>query len=390
LGGTQSAKSVVRVGLSVLAAFAVVFGLDAIASAHTITYAKQEKVSGLPKLNDPADVVVGESGNLYVLNRGANQVFKRSLDEAAAVSTLPFTGLNYPSGLAVDAAGDVFVADSSNNRVVELLAGSESEIVLPFTNLDGPVGIAVDVQGDVFVSDTQHNRVVELIKSSGSQVTLPFTDLSTPRGLALDQAGDLLVADWGNSRVVELSAGSSSQKVLPFTGLEDPCRVLIDSVGDDFVSDCEASIIEEIPAGTNTAKVLPFSRLGANPGGAGVEGVAVDAGGDVYADDDNRNLIFAYQLLTPPAPSVLATSASGKAVLTWPSAPYHSLKGYNVYEGTYPGGESTTPVNPKPLSPKSKGYTVSGLTSGQSYYFTVKAINLIGTSPPSHEVAVTP
>ena len=61
---------------------------------------------------------------------------------AAGSSTqevLPFTGLNYPSGVAVDTAGNLYVTDSgSNDRVVKLAAGSNTQTVLPFTGLNYP------------------------------------------------------------------------------------------------------------------------------------------------------------------------------------------------------------------------------------------------------------
>jgi hypothetical protein len=58
--------------------------------------------------------------------------------------TLPFTGLSVPQGVAVDQAGDVFAADSGNNRALELPAGSNQPAVLPFTGLSFPTGVAVD------------------------------------------------------------------------------------------------------------------------------------------------------------------------------------------------------------------------------------------------------
>ena len=79
--------------------------------------------------------------------------------------TLPFSGLNQPGGVAVDGAGDVFVADSFNGRVVELPAGG-TPVTLPFSGLFRPMGVAVDSAGNVFVADSfQANRVVELTPS---------------------------------------------------------------------------------------------------------------------------------------------------------------------------------------------------------------------------------
>ena len=67
-------------------------------------------------------------------------------------TVLPFTGLNQPCAVAVDTAGDLYVIDSGNNRVVKLAAGSSTQTVLPFTGLVGP-SVAVDSQGTVYVTD---------------------------------------------------------------------------------------------------------------------------------------------------------------------------------------------------------------------------------------------
>ena len=79
-------------------------------------------------------------------------------------STVPAIGLNGPYGVAVDAAGDVFIADSSNNRVVEVTPSGTQTTVLG-TGLNFPVGVAVDSSGDLFVTDTDNNRVVEVTPS---------------------------------------------------------------------------------------------------------------------------------------------------------------------------------------------------------------------------------
>jgi DNA-binding beta-propeller fold protein YncE len=61
----------------------------------------------------------------------------------------------------VDAAGNVYVADTGNNRVVALAVGSSAPSVLAFAGLDVPAGVAVDAAGNVYVADTGNNRVVK-------------------------------------------------------------------------------------------------------------------------------------------------------------------------------------------------------------------------------------
>ena len=94
--------------------------------------------------------------------------------------------------MAVDAAGNLYVTDTSNNRVLKLAAGSGTQTVLPFTGLNGPRGVAVDTAGDLYVTDDGNDRVLKLAAGSSTQTVLPFTGLNYPEGVAVDAAGDRL------------------------------------------------------------------------------------------------------------------------------------------------------------------------------------------------------
>jgi serine/threonine protein kinase, bacterial len=120
---------------------------------------------------------------------------------------LPFTGLNQPCAVAVDTAGDLYVIDSGNNRVLKLAAGSSTQTVLSFAGLRNPGDVAVDAAGDVYVTDSGNNRVVKLAAGLSTQTVLPFTGLNQPYAVAVDTAGDVYVTDWGNNRVLKLPAG---------------------------------------------------------------------------------------------------------------------------------------------------------------------------------------
>lgn len=119
--------------------------------------------------------------------------------------TLGFSGLTNPRGVAVDAAGDVFVSDAATGLVDELPAGG-AQLTLGFSQLVDPRGIAVDPAGDVFVADSGNDRVLEL-PVGGTQQTLPLTGLTDPTALAVDRAGDLLIANAAQaaSDVIELT-----------------------------------------------------------------------------------------------------------------------------------------------------------------------------------------
>ncbi len=135
----------------------------------------------------------------------------------------------------MDGAGNVFIADAGNNRVVEIPASGANQITVG-SGLSSPYGVAVDGAGDVFIADAGNNRVVEIPAGGGTQATLSATGLSSPYGVAVDGAGDVLIADNGNNRVVELAAGGGTQFTTG-TGLSSPYGVAVDAGGDVFIAD---------------------------------------------------------------------------------------------------------------------------------------------------------
>ena len=93
--------------------------------------------------------------------------------------------------------------------MLKLAAGSATQSVLPFTGLAWPMGVAVDSAGDLYVADNGTSRVLKLAAGSATPTVLPFTGLKDPDGVAVDAAGNLYVTDGsaGNSRVLKLPAG---------------------------------------------------------------------------------------------------------------------------------------------------------------------------------------
>lgn len=210
-------------------------------------------------------------------------------------TVLPFAGLTYPSGLAVSAAGDVYLTDTGNDRVLKLAAGSNEQTVLPFTDLHSPSDVAVDTAGNVYVTDATdfatgpEGRVVKLAAGSNEQSVLPFTDLHAPDEITVDTAGNLYVTEdirGGDTKVVKLAAGSNDQTVLPLTGIKSADGVAVDSAGTVYVNDVPNSRVVKLAVGSSDQTVLPLTGL-KHP-----RGLAVDTAGDVYViDAKNRQLV---------------------------------------------------------------------------------------------------
>lgn len=232
-------------------------------------------------LGHPADVEVDSAGNVYVAEDINNRVLKLAVGSSVAVE-LPFAGLNSPEGVAGDSAGNLYVADTNNNRVLKLAAGSTTPVVLPFTGLHRPQGVATDDAGALYLADTDANRVLQLAPGSTTPIELPFTGLNGPEGVGLDNARNVYIADSGNSRVVKLAADTGRQTVVPFSGLftpGDPSGVAVDSGGDIFVTDYTNNRVLKMEAGTERQSVLPFVGLN-HP-----SGIAVDKAINIYVTD---------------------------------------------------------------------------------------------------------
>lgn len=217
-------------------------------------------------------------------------------------SMLPFTDLESPRDLAVDAVGNVYVADLHRSedtaghpyvttRVIKLPAGSNTPTVLPqFVHAD----LVADAAGAVWVIDAAKEQLVKLEAGSGAQTVLPLSDLGL-RGevLAVDTAGTAYGSDGGGVypdggccvpiRVVKSEAGSHAPTVLPFTHILGLGGMAVDAAGNVYAGDFKRVL--KLGARADTQTVLPF-ELGS------VAGVAVDSAGSVYVLDAERKQVL--------------------------------------------------------------------------------------------------
>lgn len=169
--------------------------------------------------------------------------------------------------------------------------------VLPFTGVTYPGGVAVGGAGDVYVTDGRTDRVLKLAAGSTEQTVLPFAGLHYPAHIAVDPAGNVYVADYvsevtgighPNSRVVKLTAGSNKQTVLPFSGLTNVQGITVDAAGNVYVTDYAHgdTKVLKLAAGSNEQTVLPFEGI------KSADAVAVDGAGSVYVSDSPNDRVL--------------------------------------------------------------------------------------------------
>jgi len=209
------------------------------------------------QLNNPRNTCMAPSGTMYVADTGNHRVLsvpKSQLSTVALGTGAPgFSGdgaqawiaqVSQPSACAVDATGNLYVADTGNNRIrkvtpagiVTTVAGTSvagsagDEGPANVAQLNGPRGVAVDGNGNLFIGDTGNNRIREItadgvIHTIAGQSGAGFLGdggpataarLNGPAGILLDGSGNVYFADSGNNRVRELIPDSSaSNDTLP-------------------------------------------------------------------------------------------------------------------------------------------------------------------------------
>ena len=255
--------------------------------------------------------------------------------------------LDLPQGVAFDNKGDLFVADSGNNRVLEYTPSSSTSYSAVGTEVGGagqlsnPSGIALDTNGDLFVADAGANNVMEYAysastgtyASSGTVVAgtgapgLEDTQLDDPIGVAVDAKGDLFVTAPGNNSVDEFTYNgttgtySSVGTVVAGNGttgsaanqLVAPHGVALDANGDLFVVDAGNDRVMEYPfnSATGTYAASGTEIAGSLPSGA--DFLSFDAAGDLFVSYGSASgggvLEFAYNSATA------SYASSGTAVV---------------------------------------------------------------------------
>jgi len=270
--------------------------------------------------SSPSFVAVDASGTVYVSDNGNNSI--RAITPGGTVSTFvpyyPNYNFNGPQGVAVDASGNVYVADELHGTidkvtpggVVSLLAGGNpSNAGSPdgtgaAARFSYPMGIAVDAQGNVYVAD-MYDQSIRKVSPAGVVTTLAGSDSGAesgntdgvgsaalffnPSAVAVDGAGNVYVADTGNGEVRKVTpsgavttlAGRPQQFVAP-------AGVAVDASGNVFVSDNDT--IREITPGGAITTVGGSAAVAGSADGIGSNalfnhpvGIAVDAAGNLYA-----------------------------------------------------------------------------------------------------------
>ncbi len=241
--------------------------------------------------------------------------------QAAKAQAVTFTGterpvgsgFSNPFGVAVDGSGDVFVADTGNGLVREILAVggsippvSEATIITLGSGFSSPAGVAVDGSGNVFVADSGNNAVKEILAVGGSipatnpTINILGSGFTNPTGVAVDSSGNVFVADSGNNAVKVMVAVGGSIPANPTinvlgAGFGNPTGVAVDKNDDVFLTDTDNGLVRVVP-GTGGGIPPPTTTVVVTLGGGfgAPIGIAVDGSGDVFVGDSGNGAVYEF------------------------------------------------------------------------------------------------
>jgi sugar lactone lactonase YvrE len=277
-----------------------------------ITYPLNER-STATGLQNPQDLVIsGLNKTVYVADSGAGVVYAIAGLTGTTLTPVP-TGaitLSGPSGLALDGAGNLFIADFNTGRLIEVptTTGLPPSVVNTGGLLQHPICVTFDSQGNTYIGDAGPAGInasfsdpgyVVKIPAGGSpfKMTIPSVQIVFPQIMKTDpNTAALVIGDGGDlsgvGQVVKVSADGTTASVIPIDGVTNPSGIAFDPAGQLYVLDLVANTITVIPP-TGDQHLLSFNNSTLTQSG----GFAISAGGQSFViatigNGSDNNLVF--------------------------------------------------------------------------------------------------
>jgi sugar lactone lactonase YvrE len=399
-----------------------VFSVATLAGSGNPSFA--DGTGAVASFNAPQGVATDPAGNVYVGDTGNDRVRKitsgvvTTLAGSGGAGFADGTGGGAqflgPQGVATDASGTVYVADEFNDRirkitsvgVVMTLAGNSSsgftDALGPSARFFYPFGVALDGAGNVYVADSQNCRIRKVAPAGGVTTAAGsgvcgFADgaatvarFSYPTGVAVDAPGNVYVADMQNHRIRKVSpAGDVTTLAGGADGYADgvgagalfshPASVAVDGAGNVYVADSSNHRIRQVTllGVVTTIAGSGVAGFGDGPGALArfndPIGIALGSAGEIYLADSANNRV-----------RILTWTGKGELAVNWVAPNIAEITGYAASASAdgYATRECATVA--------STACTIIGLASGVAYRVSVTANSSAGASAPSAPISAIP
>jgi sugar lactone lactonase YvrE len=338
--------------------------INTVAGNGTAGYSGDGGAATSAELYFPQSGAVDTAGNIYIADTWNHRIRKVTAS-TAIISTIAGNGtegysgdggaatsaeLNAPSGVAVDAAGNIYIADSNNNRIrkvtvstgiITTVAGNGTAgysgdgglaTNAELNTIYGPgSAVALDAAANIYIADQFNNRIRKVTVSTGIITTVAgdgttgysgdggaatSAELNGPDGVALDATGNIYISDTYNYRVrkVTVSTGhistvagdgvngySGDGGVATSAAIGEPGHIAMDTAGNIYIPDMDYRVRKVTVSTGDISTVAGNGTLGfSGDGGPATSaelyfpgGVAVDTAGNIYIADRDNNRIRA-------------------------------------------------------------------------------------------------
>jgi len=348
--------------------------ITTVAGNGTAGYSGDGGPAASASLSNPYGVAVDGSGNIYIAASIDHRI--RKVDAAGVITTVAGNGtqgysgdggaaasasLNQPTGAAVDASGNIYIADQNNNRIrkvdastgnITTFAGNGSQTYsgdggpASSATLYYPARMAVDASGNIYIADKSNHRIRMVNASTGDISTIAgngtaeysgdggpaaSASLNNPTGAAIDGSGNIYIADAGNNRIRMVDASTGNITTFAGNGAEgfsgddgqaasaslgSPKGVAIDASGNIYIASgnrirkVDSSGIITTVAGNGTAGFLGDGGPADSASLNNPTGVAVDPAGNIFIADQNNNRI---RMVDPSTGNITTVAGNGWA-----------------------------------------------------------------------------
>jgi len=327
----------------------------------------------------PSDVAVDASGNIYIVSSVYNRIRKvdastGDITKVAGNVIAGYSGdggaataasLRYPSGVAVDVSGNIYIADYYNHRIrkVDASTGNITTVAGNGTmeysgdggpaasaSLNKPSGVAVDASGNIYIADASNRRIRKVDASTGVITTVAgngtmgysgdggpasSASLFSPASVEVDAARNIYIADAGNQRIRKVDAATGNITTVAGNGTMEysgdggaaasagfwnPSDVAVDASGNIYIADQNNNRIRKVDASTGVITTVagngPYGYSGDGVPAASASlyypsGVAVDASGNIYIADASNNRIRKVDASTGDITTVAGNGTAG-------------------------------------------------------------------------------
>ena len=272
--------------------------------------------SAANQVDSPKGITIDDLGNLYVTERNNHRVQKWAPGATVGITVAGGNGqgdaanqLNQPMDVAIDANGDIYVADQLNHRIQKWVSGATSGTTVAGVSgtsgsaqnqLNEPLGIALDAAGNLYVADGQNYRIQKWQSGASTGSTVAggngygsnANQLAIPGSIAFDASGDMYLTDGNNQRIQKWSQGASEGVTVAggngqgatLNQLNNPASIALDPAGNLYVSEGGNHRVTKWKLGASEGIIV----AGGNGFGSGANqlnnprGVVVDRFGNVY------------------------------------------------------------------------------------------------------------